>query len=190
MPLTPSASALVASLFATGASIVALVTARAALRRAGVRSGDRAARQPGLALEVVDGEARRTVADDRREYALRLMGVNGGGKTETLAAATLRVTYRTRANFLGAVDIPPQTSVTPADGRALMLLPLDVGPGRALDGWLVFRTTNVIPRHCRVQDHALIVTSADGRRHIVDASLPQVLAGDSDGAGPATWGWD
>jgi hypothetical protein len=56
--------------------------------------------------------------------------------------------------------------------------------------WAFYTTSNIIPRHCRVQDYALILSMDDGTRDVVDASLPSLLAADTDGEGPATWGWD
>jgi hypothetical protein len=53
-----------------------------------------------------------------------------------------------------------------------------------------FTTSNLIPRHCRVQDYAVIVLAPGGERVVADASLPALLAADTDGQGPPTWGWD
>ena len=42
----------------------------------------------------------------------------------------------------------------------------------------------------RDRDYALMVWTDAGTRHVIDASLPSLLAADTDGQGPATWGWD
>jgi hypothetical protein len=90
---------------------------------------------------------------------------------------TLRVTYRTRANFIGAVDLESTD-------------PLTAAAGQVSNATLRFTTSNVIPRHCRVDAYTLLLTDDQGERVIVDASLPAVLQADTDGTGPATWGWD
>jgi hypothetical protein len=104
----------------------------------------------------------------------------------------LRVTYRTRANFLGAVDLEPRTDIQRwrEDARNVFRSPLTVDVGQRAQCWLLFHTENVIPRHCRVQDYAVVAMTVDGRRFIADASLPTLFAADTDGRGPATWGWD
>jgi hypothetical protein len=140
-----------------------------------------------LAVRVLEGRARRTIADDTREYLLRIALENAGGSAAAVSGAALRVTYRTRANFLGAVDLAP---LSEPQGQPPFELPARVSPGATVSGWLFFRTANVIPRHCRAQDYALVISTADGHRLIADASLPSLLASDTDGQGPATWGWD
>jgi hypothetical protein len=136
---------------------------------------------------VLEGRARRTIADDTREYLLRLSLENAGDSAVAVSSAVLRVTYRTRANFLGAVDLSP---LSDQQGQPPFELPARLPTGATVSGWLFFRTVNVIPRHCRAQDYALVVTTADGDRLVADASLPSLLAADTDGQGPSTWGWD
>ena len=53
-----------------------------------------------------------------------------------------------------------------------------------------FSTSNVVPRHCRIEGYTLLFTDGNGPRVTVDASLPSVLQADTDGTGAATWGWD
>ena len=174
-----------AVLVAIVASLAAYLVARRALRIAGEQS-----RGAGVTASVADGEARRTLADDRREYALLLALTNRSSEPISVSAVSLRVTYRTRANFLGAVDVVPDMGVPSHGGRTMLRLPAVVAPGADTVAWLMFRTVNVIPRHCRIDDHTLILEYGAARRLMVDASLPQVRAADSDGVGPATWGWD
>jgi hypothetical protein len=143
---------------------------------------------PALTVTVIDGRARRSLADDTRDYALRVLLRNEGQPT-TVGAIVLRVTYRTRANFLGAVDLKPSLEID-SGGDARLTLPAAIATGATVSGWLFFRTSNVIPRHCRVNDYALMILPEADRRLIVDASLPSLLAADTDGPGPATWGWD
>jgi len=144
-----------------------------------------------FALQVMEGRARRSISDDTREYALLVELANDSAHAIAVSSVALRVTYRTRANFLGAVDLQPDV---PADKgppvRPLLVLPAQLRPGERVTGWLLFRTVNVIPRHCRVQDYALVAIDAAGVRTLTDASLPALLAADTDGTGPATWGWD
>ena len=142
-------------------------------------------------LRVLEARARRSIADDMREYALLLELGNDTAQTVTIASVALRVTYRTRANFLGAVDLEPRREATgnPA-ARPILGLPAPVGAGESMTGWMLFSTLNVIPRHCRVQDYALVAIDATGARTLIDASLPSLLAADTDGTGPASWGWD
>jgi hypothetical protein len=143
-------------------------------------------------LEVLEGQARRDIADDSRDYALVVAVTNDSDTPVTLSGCVLRVTYRTRANFLGAVDLEPRTDVElrKDDPRPVVRSTFSVAVHQRLECWLLFNTRNIIPRHCRVQEYALVAFTGDGRRLIVDASLPTLLAADTDGQGPATWGWD
>ena len=144
----------------------------------------------GLRVRVVEGHARRTLGDDSRDYALRVSLANELTTSITIRRIVLRVTYRTRANFLGAVDLEPlpPSPATDAD-RTPLAQPVSLRPAETATGWLLFHTVNVIPRHCRVDEYALVVTPAETMRVVADASLPALLAAD-DGQGPATWGWD
>lgn len=143
-------------------------------------------------LEVLEGQARRDISDDSRDYALLVSVTNDTDTALTLSRCVLRVTYRTRANFLGAVDLEPRTDGESRknDMRPVFHSTLTVDAGQRSQCWLLFHTQNVIPRHCRVQEYAVVAFTGDGRRLIVDATLPTLLAADSDGQGPATWGWD
>ena len=152
--------------------------------RAGVAPG-------GLRGRVEEGHARRLLGDDTREYVLRVSLRNGLATPVVVSACQLRVTYLTRANFLGVVDLAPTADALPAVAAADRLaFPLRLHAGAIAEGRLFFRTSNVIPRHCRIDDYTLVLACDDGRRVKVDAALPAMLAADSDGTGPATWGWD
>jgi hypothetical protein len=166
-------------------SVVAYRGSRQALQRA--QNGW----TPSVRLRALEGEARRSVADDSRDYAILVELVNDTAATVAVTSVALRVTYRTRANFLGAVDLETVSdAAAPAAGRPLLNLPTTLEPGAAIAGWILLRTVNVIPRHCRVQDYTLVALDATGGRTLADASLPALLAADTDGQGPATWGWD
>ena len=142
-------------------------------------------------LRARDGQARRSLADDTREYAILVELVNHTSRTVAVTKVALRVTYRTRANFLGAVDLEPGPEVAEsANSHPLLPLPAPLAPGATVTGWILFSTVNVIPRHCRVQDYTLVALDANGGRTLADASLPGLIAADADGQGPATWGWD
>jgi hypothetical protein len=150
----------------------------------------------GLAVTVVDGRARRDLTTDARDYAFLLAIENGSGAETTVADVELRVSYRTRANFCGAVDLAIAEAEAPAGGGATTKLqpklhvPLRLTAAQTMSGWVEFHTANIIPRHCRVDGYAVIVTDAGGVRTTADASLATVLRADTDGRGPATWGWD
>jgi hypothetical protein len=166
-------------------SVAAYRSSRQALRSA------RPARMPSLRLCALDGHARRSLADDTREYAILVELVNDTTRTVAITNVALRVTYRTRANFLGAVDLGTAAGVAESvAGRPLLMLPVPLAPAAKVTGWILFSTANVIPRHCRVQDYTLVALDATGSRTLADASLPPLLAADTDGQGPATWGWD
>ena len=166
-------------------SVVAYRNARQALR------SSHPGRPASPGLQVLEGRARRSVADDTRDYAILVELFNDTAAAVTITTITLRVTYRTRANFLGAVDLEAEPDAVVAGGsRPLLALPAHVKSGETISGWILFSTVNVIPRHCRVQDYALVVRDAHGTRILVDASLPALLAADTDGQGSATWGWD
>jgi hypothetical protein len=102
---------------------------------------------------------------------------NSGGTERQITATALRVTYRTRANFLGAVDLDTTERIA-------------VPPGQTTNATLRVTTSNVIPRHSRIDAYTLLLTDDTGTRVVTDASLPEVLQADTDGVGPATWGWD
>jgi len=134
-------------------------------------------RTPGQAIQVVEAHTRRDVPSDTRDYVFIVNVTNSSAADQRLQEPTLRVTYRTRANFLGAVDL--QSADT-------LLIPA----GHSIRATLRFTTSNVIPRHCRVDAYTLLFMDAGGARLVVDASLPHVLHADTDGTGPSTWGWD
>ena len=166
-------------------SVAALRGSRQALRRA------QTGRTSSLQLRALEGEARRSVADDSREYAILVELVNDTAAAVAVTSVALRVTYRTRANFLGAVDLETVADVEgTATGRPLLNLPATLDAGAKITAWILLSTVNVIPRHCRVQDYTLVARDATGGRTLADASLPALLAADTDGEGPATWGWD
>jgi hypothetical protein len=131
---------------------------------------------PAVTVTVIDGQTRRDVASDTRDYAFVVSATNPSA-AERRCTVTLRVTYRTRANFLGAVDLASSD-------------PVVVPAGQSARVNLRFTTTNVIPRHCRIDAYTLLFVDANSARMTVDASLPAVLQADTDGTGPATWGWD
>jgi len=128
-------------------------------------------------VRVLEGHTRRGLSSDTRDYVFVVSITNRSTAVRSFPEAMLRVTYRTRANFLGAVDL------TTAE-------PLDVPAGQTTKRTLKFSTSNVIPRHCRIDAYTLLFVDAQGERLAADASLPSVLRADTDGAGPATWGWD
>jgi len=179
------------ALAAAALAAVALMVSVSALRvaRDHRRASSVAAASP-LRVSVTEGQARRALADDTRDYALLLSLGNESTAPIVVSACQLRVTYRTRANFLGAVDLEPRSAPHAQAGRPVLEMPVPVLPGRPLARWVFYTTANVIPRHCRVQDYALMVWTDAGTRHVIDASLPSLLAADTDGQGPATWGWD
>ena len=60
-----------------------------------------------VTLSVTAGRAGRTIADDRRVYDFTVAITNTSSDDKTFDRLALRVSYRTRANFCGAVDVPP-----------------------------------------------------------------------------------
>jgi hypothetical protein len=175
------------ALVSLAASIAAYRLARRALHRPSVP----AAGSRRLRVHVLNGQARRALADDTRQYALLASLTNDTDGAITVARLTLRVSYQTRANFLGAVDLESLTDrPSGAAGRAMLPSPATLDAGSETSGWVFFTTANVIPRHCRVTDYALLAHLADGDRVVTDASLPALLRGDTDGEGSRTWGWD
>ena len=131
----------------------------------------------GLSVQVADGKTRRDVATDTRDYSFTVAIANRSGADRRLRPIELRVTFRTRANFLGAVDLASAQNIS-------------VAAGTSIEATLGFTTSNVIPRHCRVDAYTLFLTDDRGERIVADASIPAVLQADTDGVGPATWGWD
>ena len=208
MRVLPPFALVVASMAVVSSAAAYRLARRAVLQREPIPGG-------GLRAHVTEGHARRTIGADLRDYALRIELHNDSAAVLHVTAVRLRVTYLTRANFLGAVDLDPTRDERPEDGSTLpepataarhrgdearsptvhdradvVRFPLALATGQAADGWLLFSTSNVIPRHCRVDDYTLILLCADGRRMKVDAALPALLQADTDGTGPATWGWD
>jgi len=131
---------------------------------------------PGDA-QILEGHTRRDIASDTRDYVFVVNLTNRSSVERRFPEPALRVTYRTRANFLGAVDLISRE-------------PIAIAAGGRTKVTLRFTTSNVIPRHCRIDAYTLMFTDAAGQRIRVDASLPAVLHEDTDGAAPATWGWD
>ena len=175
------------ALVSLAASIAAYRLASRALHRPEVP----VSRSRRLRVHVLDGQVRRALADDTRDYALLASLGNDSDSTVTVARLTLRVTYQTRANFLGAVDLEPLIErPAGAAGRAMLPGAATLEAGSEMSGWVFFTTANVVPRHCRVTDYALLAHLADGDRVVTDASLPALLRGDTDGQGSRTWGWD
>ena len=129
------------------------------------------------AVTIVDGQTRRELASDTRDYVFVVSATNSSTAERRFNVATLRVTYRTRANFLGAVDLP---------SRETMIVPA----GETIRASLRFTTRDVIPRHCRIDAYTLLLVDEKGERLILDASIASVLQADTDGGAPATWGWD
>jgi hypothetical protein len=174
--VTAEAVALIAAAVAVFAAVLA-VRATALVARSVLAADRKGSSTAPLSAEVVDGKTRRGVGDDIREYAFNITLTNRTGAERQVARSELRVTYRTRANFIGAVDLLSEERVT-------------VPPGKSIDATLRFTSSNVIPRHCRVDAYTLFLTDDGGSRLVADASLREVLQADTDGAGPPAWGWD
>lgn len=139
-----------------------------------------------VAVRVLDGRAERTLADDLRTYDFTVSITNGSNAQKTFDRLVLRVSFRTRANFCGAVDVPPQPDLSDEALR----LPIRLAAGQTVTGRVHFGTSNIVPRHSRIDAHAILVGNGDGERYSADASLPEVVRNDHDGTGPPTWGWD
>lgn len=165
--------ALIAAAVAVFSAVLA-VRATALIAGAAVTMDQRASQSDPIVVR--EGHTRRDLASDTRDYAFVIDVRTPSTSQRRLTAATLRVTYRTRANFLGAVDLTSDQSIV-------------VPAGQTSSATLRFTTSNVIPRHCRIDAYTLLFM--DGSERVtVDASLPAVLQADTDGTGPATWGWD
>jgi hypothetical protein len=139
-----------------------------------------------VTLSVTAGRAERTIADDRRVYDFTVAITNTSSDDKTFDRLALRVSYRTRANFCGAVDVPPDQDA----GDPALRLPLRLAAGQTITGALHFETRNIIPRHSRIDGHLMLIGNSEGERYSADASLPDVVRNDHDGTGPPTWGWD
>jgi hypothetical protein len=131
---------------------------------------------PGDA-QILEGHTRRDIASDTRDYVFVVNLTNRSNVERRFPEPALRVTYRTRANFLGAVDL-------------ISSEPIAIAAGGRTKVTLRFTTSNVIPRHCRIDAYTLLFIDERHERVTVDASLPSVLKADTDGTGPTTWGWD
>jgi hypothetical protein len=167
--------ALIAAAVAVFAAVLA-VRATALVARTVLAHREGQSPRDLLTLRVTEGHTRRDIGTDTRDYAFVVAVSNQSASDWRFEPPTLRVTYRTRANFLGAVDLAARD-------------PLVISADRTSSVTLRFTTSNVIPRHCRIDAYTLLFDGSDGRRTI-DASLPEVLEADTDGAGSATWGWD
>jgi len=169
----------IVALIAAGVAVLAAVLAvRATALVARTILADRQGQSRGpLTVRVTHGQARRDLATDSRSYTFVIEAANSFPTEWRCDAPLLRVTYRTRANFLGAADI--------AAGE-----PLAVPAGATTNATLKFTTSNVVPRHCRVDAYTLLLFDTNGQRIVLDASLADVLRSDTDGTGPASWGHD
>jgi hypothetical protein len=168
--------ALIAAAVAVFAAVLAVrATALVARTVVANRQGE-----PGadpVSVRVTDGHTRRDVATDARDYAFVVALSNQSGLERRFTPPFLRVTYRTRANFLGAVDLASSDAIA-------------VPAAQTTNATIRFTTSNTIPRHCRIDAYTLIFTDDKGGRITVDASLPAVIQADTDGTGPRTWGFD
>lgn len=173
MTISAEVVALIAAAVAVFAAVLA-VRATALVARSVLASSTVTA---SAEAQVLEGHTRRDVAADSRDYVFVVKLTNATNLDRRFAEPTLRVTYRTRANFLGAVDLPSSE-------------PLVVPGGQTTRATLRFTTSNTIPRHCRIDGYTLLFVDDRGERLTLDASLPAVLTADSDGTGPPTWGWD
>jgi hypothetical protein len=126
---------------------VLAVRATALVARAVLAS--RTGTPPAVTVTVIDGQTRRDVATDTREYVFVVRATNPSATERRFTATTLRVTYRTRANFLGAVDL------TSAE-------PFVVAAGQTATTNRRFVTANVIPRHCRIDAYTLLLVDESG----------------------------
>ena len=175
MTVSAEIVALIAAAVAVFAAVLA-VRATALVARTVLADRQGQSREP-VTVRVTEGHARRDIAADTRDYAFVVALANHSTVDRRFEPPALRVTYRTRANFLGAVDL----------GSAE---PVAVPAGQSVNMTLRFTTSNVIPRHCRVDAYTLLLVDTNGQRVVLDASLTDVLRGDTDGAGPASWGRD
>ena len=181
------------TLLALAALAFAWRTSRAAQQALAAAPPRPETRRAPLTLTVLDGRVRRDLTSDAREYAFLIAVENASGAETTVTEVELRVSYRTRANFCGAVDVPVDIDAQVREGgpvRPHLQVPFRLAPGQAASGWVEFHTANVIPRHCRIDAYRIAITEASGTQATTDASLPIVLSADTDGRGPATWGWD
>jgi len=118
------------ALAAAALAAVALMVSVSALRVArDHRRASSVAEASPLRVSVTEGQARRALADDTRDYALLLSLGNESTAPIVVSACQLRVTYRTRANFLGAVDLEPRSAPDAQAGRPVLELPVPVPPG-------------------------------------------------------------
>jgi hypothetical protein len=172
-------SAEVVALVAAAVAVFAAVLAvrATALTARTVLASQEALPRPPVSITVSEAHTRRNLSSDTRDYAFVVSATNRAASDWRCDEPALRVTYRTRANFLGAVDLVATD-------------PLALTAGQTVTATLRFTTSNVIPRHCRVDAYTLLFTDRDGNRVVLDASVPAVLQADSDATGPATWGWD
>ena len=170
---------IVAIIAAAVAVFAAVLAVRAAALVARTVLTDRAghSRRDPLAIKVTEGHARRDLASDTRDYAFTVNVSNESPSERRFESPMLRVTYRTRANFLGAVDLAAAE-------------PLVIPAGQSVSAVLRFTTSNVIPRHCRIDAYTLLFIDDAGERIVVDASLSAALQSDTDGTGSRTWGLD
>ena len=176
MAVSAEVVALIAAAVAVFSAVLA-VRATALVARTVLANDRNRAMTKAVTATVLEGHTRRDLSADSRDYAFVVSVANTTETDRNLGSPTLRVTYRTRANFIGAVDVSSQDAVS-------------VAAGATATPTLRFTTSNVIPRHCRIDTYTLLFIDDRGARLCVDASLPAVLQADSDGTGPATWGWD
>ena len=174
-----TAADIVAIIAAAVAVFAAVLAVRTAALMARTVLTDRAAqsRRDPLVIKVTGGQSRRDLTTDTRDYAFVVTVSNESPSERRFEFPVLRVTYRTRANFLGAVDLAAAE-------------PLLIPAGQSSSATLRFTTSNVIPRHCRIDAYTLLLTDDTGARIVIDASLASVLQSDTDGTGRATWGLD
>ena len=176
MTVSAEIVAIIAAAVAVFAAVLAVRATALVARTVLADQAGRSARDPN-GIRVTAGHTRRDLTTDTRDYAFTVTVPNESSSERQFEPPVLRVTYRTRANFLGAVDL-------------VSAEPLAVAAGQSVSTTLRFTTSNVIPRHCRIDAYTLLFTDTAGQRFVIDASLSSVLRADTDGPGSPTWGKD
>jgi hypothetical protein len=155
-----------AALVAVGAALYAYRVGRAA---ALVAQAPKDIRGAPFRLSVLDALIRTGPPDTPWHYAFLASVLNDSGSTCTFTKLSLRVNYRTQANFCCSLDVPMPASIEAGGmrtGEVTLRLPLVLEGGRTLTGWAHFETVNVVPADCTVDSYAIVLQGSGGESFV------------------------
>ena len=155
-------------------SMIALAFSAASLYFSAVRSNVAKAQEkrrlPCLAVELVHGQFQNSTDNNIRQYAFKLLVRNGADSGNSIASATLTITYLTethsqlRMKLLSADKPTPELLIQ--SGQQLDV-PTKIESYNSVSGWLYFHASLEMLRTNRIESYLITVVDAHGRTYSV-----------------------